>query len=113
MQLVYLTVLSLAHFDDVLQIVFLTFMVTIISCNISKIAVLKTVCTTGGRTSVSRDKHGPADEEVVISNFNGKCFYDKVSANGASSEPRCYKKSDGFQDTRRGYPIISDLSPDQ
>ena len=69
MQLVYLTGLSLAHFDDVLQIVFLTFMVTIISCNISKIAVLKTVCTTGGRTSVSRDNHGPADEEVVISNF--------------------------------------------
>ena len=52
-QLVYLTVLSLAHFDDVLQIVFLTFMVTIISCNIWKIAMAKTVCTTGGRTSVS------------------------------------------------------------
>ena len=32
---------------------FLTFMVTIISCNIWKIAMAKTVCTTGGRTSVS------------------------------------------------------------
>ena len=30
--------------------------------------------------------------------------YDKVSANTASSVPKCYKKSDGSQDARRGYP---------
>ena len=32
--------------------------------------------------------------------------YDMVSANGASSEPRCYKKSDGSQDARRWSPNI-------
>ena len=30
--------------------------------------------------------------------------YDKVSANGASSEPQCFKKSDGSQDAHRGSP---------
>ena len=30
--------------------------------------------------------------------------YDKVSANTASSVPKCYKKSDGSQDARRGSP---------
>ena len=33
-------------------------------------------------------------------------FYDKVSAYGASSQPRCYKKSDGSQDARRWSPNI-------
>ena len=28
--------------------------------------------------------------------------YDKVSANTASSVPKCYKKSDGSQEARRG-----------
>ena len=30
--------------------------------------------------------------------------YDKVSANTASSVPKCYKKLDGSQDARRGSP---------
>ena len=33
--------------------------------------------------------------------------YDKVSANTASSVPKCYKKSDGSQDARKGYPDMS------
>ena len=32
--------------------------------------------------------------------------YDKVSANGVTSEPQCNKKSDGSQDARRGIPNI-------
>ena len=39
--------------------------------------------------------------------------YDKVSANTASSVPKCYKKSDGSQDARRGYPDMPNLLLEQ
>ena len=37
--------------------------------------------------------------QIYLPLFN----YDKVSANTASSVPKCYKKSDRSQDARRGY----------
>ena len=40
-------------------------------------------------------------------------LYDKVSANGATSKPRCNKKSDGSQDALRGSPNICNQPPDQ
>ena len=38
---------------------------------------------------------------------------DNVSANIASSFPKCYKKSDGSQDARSGSPDKPNLPPDQ
>ena len=39
--------------------------------------------------------------------------HDMVSANGATSEPQYYKKSDGSQDARRGSPGLPNEPSDQ
>ena len=41
---------------------------------------------------------------IVSEMLTDKVAYAKVSANTASSVPKFYKKSDGSQDARRGYP---------
>ena len=38
--------------------------------------------------------------------IDSKLGYDKLSANDATSEPECNKKSDGSEDARRGFPNI-------
>ena len=42
--------------------------------------------------------------KVNYMSFGKMLALDKVSANTASSVPKCYKKSDGSQDARRGSP---------
>ena len=49
-------------------------------------------------------------DSIII---DSKLGYDKVSANCATSEPRCNKKSDGSLDARRGSQNILNEPPDQ
>ena len=68
---------------------------------------LSTCCQTKKLKEKNLTEEEKVEEEVVMLVCTA-CYslisYDKVSANTASSVPKCYKKSDRSQDAHRGSP---------
>ena len=65
--------------------------------------------------SLSAIKVNPRTDSIFFFLPPTSCllWYDMVSANGASSEPQCYKISDRSHDARRGSPDLPNEPSDQ
>ena len=77
---------------------------------------LSTCCQTKKLKEKNLTEEEKVEEEVVMLVCTA-CYslisYDKVSANTASSVPKCYNKSDRSQDAHRGSPDMPNIPLEQ
>ena len=85
------------------------------NCISNIFVTLSTCCQTKKWKEKNLTEEKEVEEEVVMwvcTACSSLVSYDKVSANTASSVPKCYKKSDGSQDARRGSPDMPNQPPE-